>query len=163
MRLANKKWVMRKRTVLFHVSFLVPYKPLVGLFSCIIGVSHRICITGDFQIYSSINVRLLIILQITPCIGYHLCWTQYKALKGQHTLCACARIDRHVCVNAVFSEYQTEYFNGLIFLNKKLYCSCWEQENTISRPEVSIKENYNHFWHNETFFKLFWKTEVYQL
>lgn len=134
LRLAKKKWVMHNRTVLFHVSFLEPYKPLVGLFSCIIGVNHRVCITEDFQIYSSMNARLLVILQITPCIGNHLCWTQYMEMKGQHTLCACAQIERHVCVNVVFSEYQTEYFYGLIFLNKRLYCSCWEQENTISRP-----------------------------
>lgn len=135
MRLANKKWVMRNRTVLFCVSFLVPYKALVGLFRCIIGVSHRVCIREDFQIYSSINVRLLIILQITPCIGNHLCWTQYLERKGQHTLCACAQIDRHICINGIFSEYQTEYFYGLISLNKKLYSSCWEHENTISRPQ----------------------------
>lgn len=35
-----------------------------------------------------------------------------------------AQIDRHICINGVFSEYQIEQFYGLIFLNKKLYCSC---------------------------------------
>lgn len=125
MKLANKEWVTGNMTVLFHVSFLLLNKPLAVLVSCIIDISHRACIKKDFQIYSSINVRLLIILQITPRIENRLWWTQYMEMKGQHTLCAYAQICRHVRINGVFSEYQTEFFYELIFLNKKLYCSCW--------------------------------------
>lgn len=129
-------------TVLFHVSFLLLNKSLVVSLSDIIGVNHRLCIKKNFQIYSSIYVRLLIILQITPCIRNHLWWTQYMETKGQHALCACAQICRNVCISRVFSEYQTEFFYDLIFLNKKWYCSCWGWRIQFQDLTVSIEENY---------------------
>lgn len=110
MNLANKGWAISNITLLSHVSFLSCNKPLLVLLSCIISASHRVCIKKDFQTYSSVNVKLLIILQITPCIGNHLWWTQYMEIKCQHTLCACAQICSHVCINCIFSEYQREFF-----------------------------------------------------